>query len=142
MTTQLQALAKRVPKSYIKQKPGGFAADYVSHGDIQQMLIAKLGMPPSQEITQIIRSADGQAQGVVLRMVFHIDGQTVVIDEVGECERPGQNEGLNVKNAVSDAVKRCAMRTGLFLEGWCQETYVLDKALAREQEEEGDSNAE
>ena len=129
MTTQLQALAKRIPKSYIKTKPGGFAADYCSHADVQQMLIAKLGVPPSQEITQIIRNAEGQAQGVVLRMVFNIDGDTVVIDEVGECERPGQNDGLNVKNAVSDAVKRCAMRIGLGLELWCQETYVLDKAL-------------
>ena len=137
MTTQLQSLAKRIPRSYIKQKPGGFAADYCSHADVQQMLIAKLGVPPSQEVTQIIRSADGQAQGVVLRMVFNIDGQTVVIDEVGECERPGQNEGLNVKNAVSDAVKRCAMRIGLGLELWCQETYVLDKALATK---EGDDN--
>ena len=137
MTTQLQSLAKRIPKSYIKQKPGGFAADYCSHADVQQMLIAKLGVPPSQEVTQIIRSADGQAQGVVLRMVFNIDGQTVVIDEVGECERPGQNEGLNVKNAGSDAVKRCAMRIGLGLELWCQETYVLDKALATK---EGDNN--
>lgn len=137
MTTQLQSLAKRIPKSYIKTKPGGFAADYCSHADVQQMLIAKLGVPPSQEVTQIIRSADGQAQGVVLRMVFNIDGQTVVIDEVGECERPGQNEGLNVKNAVSDAVKRCAMRIGLGLELWCQETYVLDKALATK---EGDNN--
>ena len=135
--TQLQSLAKRIPKSYIKTKPGGFAADYCSHADVQQMLIAKLGVPPSQEVTQVIRSADGQAQGVVLRMVFNIDGQTVVIDEVGECERPGQNEGLNVKNAVSDAVKRCAMRIGLGLELWCQETYVLDKALATK---EGDDN--
>ena len=137
MTTQLQSLAKRIPKSYIKQKPGGFAADYCSHADVQQMLIAKLGVPPSQEVTQIIRSSEGQAQGVVLRMAFNIDGQTVVIDEVGECERPGQNEGLNVKNAVSDAVKRCAMRIGLGLELWCQETYVLDKALATK---EGDDN--
>lgn len=141
MTTQLQALAKRVPKGYIKQKPGGFAADYVSHGDIQQMLLAKLG-PCSQEITQIIRNSESQVQGVVLRMVFSIDGQPVVIDEIGECERPGPNDGLNAKNAVSDAVKRCAMRVGLGLHLWCQETYVLDKALAREQEEEGDSNAE
>jgi hypothetical protein len=139
MTTQLQALAKRIPKSYIKQKPGGFAADYCSHADVQQMLIAKLGAPPSQEITQIIRNAEGQVQGVVLRMVFNIDGQTTVIDEIGECERPGQNDGLNAKNAVSDAVKRCAMRIGLGLELWCQETYVLDKALATKEE---DSNAE
>ena len=65
MTTQLQDLTKRIPRSYVKQKPGGFAADYVSHGDIQQMLLAKLG-PCSQEITQIIRNAEGQVQGVVL----------------------------------------------------------------------------
>lgn len=136
MTTQLQGLAKRIPKSYVKQKPGGFAADYVSHGDIQQMLLAKLG-PCSQEITQIIRNAEGQVQGVVLRMQFVIDGQPVVIDEIGECERPGQNDGLNAKNATSDAIKRCAMRVGLGLELWCQETYVLDKALANK---EGDDN--
>ena len=68
-------------------------------------------------------------------MQFLIDGMVTVIDEIGECERPGQNDGLNAKNAVSDAVKRCAMRVGLGLELWCQETYVLDKALAREQEE-------
>ena len=42
-----------------------------------------------------------------------------------------------MKNAVSDAVKRCAMRIGLGLELWCQETYVLDKALATK---EGDDN--
>lgn len=134
MITQLQSLAKRIPKSYIKTKPGGFSADYCSHADIQQMLLAKLG-PCSQEITQIIRNADGQVQGVVLRMQFLIDGMVTVVDEIGECERPGQNDGLNAKNAVSDAVKRCAMRVGLGLELWCQETYVLDKALAREQEE-------
>lgn len=136
MTTQLQDLTKRIPRSYVKQKPGGFAADYVSHGDIQQMLLAKLG-PCSQEITQIIRNAEGQVQGVVLRMQFVIDGQPVVIDEIGECERPGPNDGLNAKNATSDAIKRCAMRVGLGLELWCQETYVLDKALATK---EGDDN--
>lgn len=134
--TQLQSLAKRIPKSYIKTKPGGFAADYVSHADIQQMLLAKLG-PCSQEITQIIRNAEGQVQGVVLRMVFNIDGQTVVIDEIGECERPGQNDGLNAKMAVSDGTKRCAPRVGLGLHLWAQDTYVLDKALATK---EGDDN--
>tara|TARA_Y100000114_G_C11528724_1_gene216979 strand:- start:76 stop:489 length:414 start_codon:yes stop_codon:yes gene_type:complete len=136
MTTQLQSLAKRIPKSYIKTKPGGFAADYVSHADIQQMLLAKLG-PCSQEITQIIRNAEGQVHGVVLRMVFNIDGETVVIDEIGECERPGQNDGLNAKMAVSDGTKRCASRIGLGLHLWAQDTYVLDKALATK---EGDNN--
>ncbi len=136
--TQLQDLAKRIPASYIKQKPGGFAADYCSHGDIQQMLLAKLDTPPSQEVMQIIRNAEGQVNGVVLRMVFHIDGDVVVIDEIGECDRPGPNDGLNTKNSVSDGIKRCALRVGLGLHLWCQETYVLDKALNKKE----DTNAE
>lgn len=136
--TQLQELAKRIPASYIKQKPGGFSADYCSHADIQQMLLAKLG-PCSQEITQLIRNAEGQVQGVVLRMSFFIDGETYIIEEIGEVERPGPSDGLNAKNATSDGVKRCAMRVGLGLSLWAQESYVLDKALNNKKE---DNNAE
>ena len=136
--TQLQELAKRIPASYIKQKPGGFSADYCSHADIQQMLLAKLG-PCSQEITQLIRNAEGQVQGVVLRMTFKIDGEIYIIEEIGEVERPGPNDGVNAKASVSDGVKRCSLRVGLGLHLWAQESYVLDKALNNKKE---DNNAE
>jgi hypothetical protein len=134
---QLANLVKRIPKSYVKTKPGGFQADYVSHADIQQILLAKIG-PVSQEVVQIIYNADHVLQGCVLRCTYLIDGKTFVVEEAGDVERPGPNNGSNLKNAVSDAVKRCAMRVGVGLHLWSQENYVLDN-LAQE-ENENDSN--
>lgn len=127
MTTQLEALAKPVPDNWVHKKPGKFAADYIKHGDAVQIALSKLDVPPSQEITQLIRGAEGHIVGVVLRMVLQIDGNTVVIDEVGETERPGSVD--SVKSAVSDAYKRCLMRCGVALSLYC-ENYVLDKLLA------------
>ena len=140
MTTELQALAKPVPDNWVHQKPGKFAADYIKHGDAVQIALSKLAVPPSQEITQLIRNADGHVGGVVLRMVLQIDGNTVVIDEVGESERPGSVDA--VKSAVSDAYKRCLMRCGVALSLYC-DNYVLDQLLAKKNpNNEGNDNAE
>jgi hypothetical protein len=118
----------------VKTKPGGFQADYVSHADIQQILLAKIG-PCTQEVKELIYNAEHQLQGCILRMTYEIDGQTVVIEEAGDVERPGANNGANAKNAVSDAVKRCAMRVGVGLHLWSQENYVLDQ-MAQDGEED------
>jgi len=134
MKTVLRDLVKRIPQAYVKTKPGGFQADYVSHADIQQILLAKLG-PCTQEVKELIYNAEGQLQGCILRMTYEIDGEKVVIEEAGDVERPGANNGSNAKNAVSDAVKRCAMRVGVGLHLWSQENYVLDK-MAQDGEED------
>jgi hypothetical protein len=134
MTTQLEALAKPVPNNWVHQKPGKFAADYIKHGDAVQIALSKLDVPPSQEITQLIRGAEGHIVGVVLRMVLQIDGNTVVIDEVGETERPGAVD--SVKSCVSDAYKRCLMRCGVALSLYCEQ-YVLDKLLAEKNSNNG-----
>jgi hypothetical protein len=134
MKTVLRDLVKRIPASYVKTKPGGFQADYVSHADIQQILLAKIG-PCTQEVKELIYNAEHQLQGCILRMTYEIDGQTVVIEEAGDVERPGANNGANAKNAVSDAVKRCAMRVGVGLHLWSQENYVLDQ-MAQDGEED------
>ncbi len=128
---QLTDLVKRIPEDYIKTKPGGFQADYVSHADIQQILLAKLG-PCSQEVTRVITNSEGVVQGCVLRVLYVIDGEQYVIEEAGDVERPGANNGSNLKNAVSDAVKRCAMRVGVGLHLWSQDNYVLDKVLTED----------
>jgi hypothetical protein len=134
MKTVLRDLVKRIPQAYVKTKPGGFQADYVSHADIQQILLAKIG-PCTQEVKELIYNAEHQLQGCILRMTYEIDGQTVVIEEAGDVERPGANNGANAKNAVSDAVKRCAMRVGVGLHLWSQENYVLDQ-MAQDGEED------
>ena len=134
MQSQRRDLVRRIPAGYIKTKPGGFQADYVSHADIQQVLLAKLG-PCTQEVKELIYNAEGQVQGCILRVSYQIDGETVVIEEAGDVERPGANNGANAKNAVSDAIKRCAMRVGVGLHLWSQENYVLDR-LAQDGEED------
>jgi hypothetical protein len=127
---QLRELAKKIPDRFIKQKPGAFAADYVSHSEITQILLSKHG-PVTQRVVEVIRNPDGIIDGCILEMEFTIDGRDIVIQEVGDVERPGSNNGSNLKNAVSDAVKRCAMRgCGLGLHLWAQENWVLEQALA------------
>lgn len=127
----LQALAKRIPDAYVEQRQvgGGFNADYVSHGNITQMLLAKIG-PFDQRIVQQVRDAEtGRIVGCVLECRFQIDGREVTVQEVGEVDRMQAHDGANLKNAASDALKRCAMRVGLGLQLWTQESYRLDKAL-------------
>jgi len=137
--TDMQALAKRAPAKYIQKKPGGFEADYISHSEIQQMLLAKLSVPPSQRIVQVIYGGDNgtTVHGVILEVTYVIDEATVIIQEAGDCDRPQANNGANLKNAVSSAVNRCAMRIGLGLELWSQQFYVLDKAFPIAEKDDG-----
>ena len=134
MKTVLRDLVKRIPASYIKTKPGGFQADYVSHADIQQILLAKLG-PCTQEVKELIYNADGVVQGCILRVTYEIDGERVVIEEAGDVERPGANNGAN-------AMKRCAMRVGVGLHLWSQDNYVLDKLAQSDSAEQEEDDAE
>lgn len=132
---QLMDLAKRLPEKWIQEKGTGFSAKYCSHGDIQQALLAKVG-PSSQRIVEKIYNNEGNViEGVILEMQFIIDLEPVVIQEIGETERDTGNNALNLKNSVSDAVKRCAMRVGLGLELWT-ENFALDKALQKRAEEQ------
>lgn len=133
---QLLDLAKRLPDKWIAQKPGvSYDAKYISHGDCQQALLAKLG-PTSQRIVKIIHGTDGTTiQGVILEMRFIIDLEQVVIEEAGECERPGDNNALNLKMAISDGIKRCCMRVGIGLELYT-EHYDLERALQRRADEQ------
>ena len=130
MATQLQALAKKIPPKWISTLPTGYGARYCSHAAVQQMLLATLG-PTGQRVDQILYN-DGVITGVLLTMTFTIDGETVEITEAGDGDRPKpDNNGANMKNAISDAVKRCAMRVGKGLQLWCEddEHYILDRVL-------------
>jgi hypothetical protein len=60
-----------------------------------------------------------------------VDGDFVTITEVGDVEHPSGNNASNLKNAASDALKRCAMRLGVGLHLWSQDNYYLDKALEK-----------
>ena len=75
--------------------------------------------------------------GVVLALTVEIDGNLVTIEEVGDVEQPfnWKTDGARMKDAVSDAVKRCSMALGVGLHLWSQfdgeSEYFLDKQLEK-----------
>jgi hypothetical protein len=134
--TQLHELARPFPASLVKQKPGKFAASYVEHSVISQRLLEVVG-PHDFAVDRIITNADGTLVGCTATLTVEVDGRSVSITEVGDVEHPSGNNASNLKNASSDALKRCAMRLGLGLHLWAQDNYFLDKSLAKRAESDG-----
>ena len=130
MSDQLYELSRPFPQSLVKQKPGKFAASYVEHSVVSQRLLEVVG-PHDFAIDRIVTSPDGVVQGCTATLTVEVDGRRVSVTEVGDVEHPGQNNGSNLKNASSDALKRCAMRLGVGLHLWSGENYYLDKALEK-----------
>ena len=70
--------------------------------------------------------------------------RNVSVQEVGDVEQPfnWKTEGARMKDAVSDAVKRCAMAIGCGLHLWARfenkSEYFLDQQLAKEVGQEED----
>jgi len=78
-----------------------------------------------------VTNPDGVVVGCTATLSCEIDGKRVSITEVGDVERPGDNNGSSLKSASSDALKRCAMRLGLGLHLWSQENYYLSSSLEK-----------
>ena len=145
----LQELAKPFPQKYIHKNPTGFG-EYIQHSVIRQRLLSVLG-PFEQRIIQVFKEemTDKQGKlktvttGVVLEMTFNIGGRDVSVQEVGDVEQPfnWKTEGARMKDAVSDAVKRCAMAIGCGLHLWARHEgkseYFLDQQLSKELEGDG-----
>jgi len=140
----LHELAKPFPQKYIHKNPTGFG-EYIQHSVIRQRLLSVLG-PFEQRVIQVFKEemTDKQGKtktvttGVVLEMTFNIAGRDVSVQEVGDVEQPfnWKTEGARMKDAVSDAVKRCAMAIGCGLHLWARHEgkseYFLDQQLDKE----------
>ena len=154
---QLHELSRPFPKEFIHKNPSGFG-DYIQHSVIRQRLLSVLGAY-DQEVKQIIREEVKDKQGnyrqivtgvilaltveidgkkvTILEMTFNIAGRDVSVQEVGDVEQPfnWKTEGARMKDAVSDAIKRCAMGMGVGLHLWAQyegkSEYFLDKQLEK-----------
>ena len=145
----LQELAKPFPQKYIHNNPTGFG-EYIQHSVIRQRLLSVLG-PYEQRVIQVFKEemTDKQGKlktvttGVVLEMTFNIGGRDVSVQEVGDVEQPfnWKTEGARMNDAVSDAVKRCAMAIGCGLHLWARHDgkseYFLDQQLSKELEGDG-----
>jgi len=131
----LYELSRPFPDSLIKQKPGGkFQASYVEHSVIVQRLLEIVG-PFIFTVDKPVTNPDGTVTGCLATLECWIDGDYITITEVGDVEHPSQNNGSNLKNAASDALKRCAARIGLGTHLWAQDNYYLHKSLEKRQDE-------
>lgn len=141
--SQLYELSRVFPDKFIHKNPTGFG-DYIQHSVIRQRLLSVVGAY-SQEVKHIIRETltDKQGKeievvtGVVLALTVEIDGELVTVEEAGDVEQPfnWRTDGARLKDAVSDAVKRCAMAMGVGLHLWAQmdgqSEYFLDEQLKK-----------
>jgi hypothetical protein len=154
---QLTKLVWPFPQSVIHTNPSG-GGTYVAHSVVEQRLLDVLGCVETS-VVQIIRGdvpgkapdPDGKSQraktgtpdlkeavvGVVLRMTAAIDGESVVVEEVGDCESPMNwpHDGARMKDAMSDAYKRCAMRLGCGLHLWAGDDFYLAEKFKRQDDE-------
>ena len=157
--SQQYLLARAIPKKFIEKKPGS-GADYVPHFVVEQVIIASVGAF-DWEVVKTIRgyvpewtSRDGNKSfgpfqdaivGVIVRMTLTIDGRRVVIEEVGSTDAGAYefNDAERLKKAMSDGLKRCAMRVGVGLHLWCKTNeqfflprFLRDAEAAKEHEDE------
>lgn len=156
--SDLAKLSKPFPAKLVHKKPGQGGGDYVEHGTVTQALLATLG-PFTFEVREIIRGdvAESEAAGktrpaltnalvgIVAALTVAIDGRAVTVEEVGDVGDPQnwKHDGQRGKDAMSDALKRCAMRLGCALHLWADDEYFLhDSLLKREAEEAKPDGAE
>jgi hypothetical protein len=153
----LVELARRFPDGFVERKDGN---DYVAHHVVNQRLLSIVG-PFDFELVEVVRGdvaavapdPAGRSRrakagtpalhnvvvGGIWRLTCWIDGHRVRIEEVGDVGdvHTWPHDGARLKDAVSDALKRCAMRLGLGLHLWAQEHYFLDQQLRTLQEQLG-----
>lgn len=153
----LLELARRFPGGFVERKDGN---DYVAHHVVNQRLLTIVG-PFDFELVEVVRGdvaavppdPSGRSRrakagtpalhnvvvGGVWRLTCSIDGRQVRVEEVGDVGdvHNWPHDGARLKDAASDALKRCAMRLGLGLHLWAQEHYYLDRQLLAVQEQPG-----
>lgn len=156
MNPTLTDRLKPFPPRLIHENPSG-GGSYVKHSVIKQRLMALYGSYDF-EVVEILRcdvdgipanpngkSARAKAGrpdlihvvvGAVCRLrVTDSEGRVTIIEDVGDCEDPHNwpHDGARMKDATSDAIKRCAAHVGVGLHLWAQgESYLYEQLRAAE----------
>lgn len=156
---QLTRLLHKFRSAFVRTKPPPSKAAYVTHAVVTQRLLEVVG-PFSFELVELIRgdvdakppnpkgeSAKARAGspaltaavvGVVARLTVEVDGRSVSIEDVGDCEAPHNwpHDGARGKDAMSDALKRCAARVGVGLHLWTKsdDEFYLGPKLVEQDE--------
>lgn len=154
---ELHRLSKPFPPKFVADKQG---ASYVNHGVVRQRILGTVG-PFDVRIVDVIRgdfdernTGSGNTKrtwparhdavvGVVVECTFHIDGENVVVQDVGTPEGyyMADHDGDRLKKAVSDGIKRCAMNVGVALNLWSKGSWFLTAMLDKDLDEDVESDA-
>lgn len=159
-------LSRPFPKGFIHSNPSG-GGSYVTHGVVKQRLLHVFGHYDF-ELVEVVRGhLEGKAPdpsasskrgkagtpdlvgavvGAVCRLsVTWPDGERCVVEDVGDCEDPHNwpHDGARLKDAMSDALKRCAQHMSVGLHLWCKDgEYRLHDAMQKRVGGEGDGGDE
>jgi hypothetical protein len=136
VSSQLARLARPFPSKYVKPPSKGKFGSYVPHDVVTQALLAIVG-PFDLDVGEVFFGEDGKVEGCLVTIAVMVDGRHTVVTEIGDCEQPTnwKTQGARMKDAISDGVKRCAMRLGCGLHLWAQEDYFLYDQLRKDAEE-------
>ena len=113
----------------VKSRPGrgGMSFDYIDARTAMQRLDEVLGIQGWEfHVKTVIGSV------VVGSLTIWTDNGPRVHEDVGYPNGPDDEEPF--KSAVSDALKRCAMRIGVGLHLWSQDYYYLNKSLEKREQ--------
>ncbi len=134
-------LAQRFPDNLIHEPAPGKYGRYIKHSDVTQRMLSIVGLHdfsvdvPVRGVAPAIKTAnnewparDNAIVGVIASMtITDSSGEHHTVTEVGTEDNPAMGtDAENLKNATSDAYKRCSMRFGLGLHMWSPESYFLD----------------
>lgn len=150
MSPSLEDRLKPFPRHLIHSNPSG-GGSYVKHSVVVQRLLDLFGAYDF-ELVEVLRgdvaaiapnpsgnskrakdgapALDDAVVGAVCRLTVMIDEKPCRIEDVGDCESPHNwpHDGARLKDAMSDAIKRCAARLGVGLHLWAQdEAYLYEK---------------
>ena len=98
----------------------------------------------STDVVEVIYDKD-IVTGIILKLSCNIDGKDISVVEAGDVEKPDnwKTNGARMKDAMSDAIKRCAMALGVGLHLWSQmngqDEYFLDKQLEKQLKSDDES---
>lgn len=125
----VEAMLVPFPPEVVKQKGGGgFAADYVDHGHVTERL---LQVDPEWTWEPLATDDHGVPLLVPLDGMSYLWGRMTVLGvsriEVGSVQSGKQEE---LKEAVSDFIKRAAMRFGVGLHLWMGDSGAGSKSKA------------
>jgi len=158
---QVYEVAVPFPAKVVRKNPSG-GGTYVPHHLYTQRLLLHFGRydfelvtvlrgdvagaPPNPQGTSARAKAGtpdltNVVVGAVYRLRVVMDGETMTIEEVGDCEQPHNwtTDGQRMKDAASDALKRCCMRIGMGVHLYAKEPkdFILRDALHKKFEPNG-----